>query len=123
MLKLERFGPGILVSALLAHGVVAAPVAVDSPGVPLFFCRAGLNDFQKSKTALLTTEVKSADLQFGYGISSRLTVLESGELRIEVLNKATIVSTMVMKRGDTHFAMSAGGIEMSCYLKVSAPPY
>jgi hypothetical protein len=84
-----------------------------------FFCRAGLNGVEKRHAAIITPETPDRVLEFGYGISSRLRLLKSGSLGIEVLHGQRVVSSMAMKRGTVQFAMTAGGIEMSCYPNIN----
>ncbi|CAN5658083.1 hypothetical protein BH10BDE1_BH10BDE1_27140 [soil metagenome] len=91
----------------------AAPARPSGPAY--FFCRAGLNNQEHKVVAEVMSESPVKVLQFGYGITSRLTLTKSENLTIEVFHGAKVVSTMAVKKGTTQFAMTAGGIEMSCF--------
>lgn len=113
MLK-SAFVFGILFICVLASmATYAAPAKPTGPAY--FFCRAGLNNHEHNLIAEVMSESPVKLMQFGYGITSRLTLTKSENLTIEVLHGVKVVSTMAVKKGTTQFAMTAGGIEMSCF--------
>lgn len=105
-----------LVISSLASFAGAAPQAQSI----LYSCTGGLNDQPHNRLAIIDDQAPAQTMEFGYGISSRLSLLKSGALGIEVIHGNKVVSSMVMKRGVTQFAMTAGGIEMNCYPRFNA---
>ena len=113
MLKTAFVFGGLFVCVLASMETFAALARPSGPAY--FFCRAGLNNHEHKLVAEVVPESPVKVMQFGYGITSRLTLTKSENLSIEVLHGAKVVSLMAVKKGTTQFAMTAGGIEMSCF--------
>ncbi len=106
----------ILIFTLVFVSVVTFSIGglAGAPEANQFFCRSALNGEPQRTFAQINEKTPFETMRLSSEVSIRLR-LSGKKLLIGVYHGAEVVSKMEMKNTSIQFAMTAGGVEMTCF--------